>query len=38
MKCGDCKKTFKYTPHPRYPRKYCDSCSKERADYTNGKA
>ena len=28
--CGDCGKEFKYTVHPRYPRKYCDACSKER--------
>jgi len=30
MNCKDCKKKFKYIPHLRYPRKYCDKCSKER--------
>lgn len=31
-KCPDCGKMFKYKPHnnPRYQRKYCDACSKER--------
>jgi len=28
--CGDCGKEFTYTVHPRYQRKYCDVCSKER--------
>jgi len=30
--CRDCKKEFevKSTSNSRYPRKYCDKCSKER--------
>ena len=30
MNCGDCKKEFTFKPHPKYKRKYCDSCSKKR--------
>jgi len=32
MNCRECGKRFKYKPHPnpRYQRKYCDACSKER--------
>ncbi len=30
MKCGDCSKLFKHIPNGRYPRKYCDKCSKDR--------
>ncbi len=30
IKCKDCGKTFKYTFNPRYPRKFCNVCSKER--------
>jgi hypothetical protein len=30
MKCRECGKNFKYKLNPRYPRKYCDACSKER--------
>jgi len=32
INCKDCGKKFKYKPHPspRYQRKYCDACSKER--------
>jgi len=32
IKCKDCGKLFKYKPHPnpRYQRKYCDKCSKDR--------
>lgn len=30
MSCKECSKRFKYKPNPRYPRKYCDACSKER--------
>ena len=30
IKCGDCGKEFTYKVHPRYTRKYCDACSKER--------
>lgn len=28
--CKDCKKMFEVNPNARYPRKYCDSCSKKR--------
>jgi len=30
IKCKDCKKEFVANINPRYPRKYCDKCSKER--------
>lgn len=30
MNCKECGKKFSYKPHPRYQRKYCDKCSKER--------
>lgn len=30
MTCKECGKTFKYKFHPRYPRKFCDACSKKR--------
>jgi len=29
-KCADCGVVFKYKPHPRFQRKYCDKCSKAR--------
>tara|TARA_Y100000310_G_C20236515_1_gene602644 strand:+ start:316 stop:465 length:150 start_codon:yes stop_codon:yes gene_type:complete len=33
--CKDCGKEFEFTPG-RYPRKYCDKCSKQRKkDYEN---
>jgi NMD protein affecting ribosome stability and mRNA decay len=28
--CRDCKKEFETKVTARYPRKYCDKCSKER--------
>jgi hypothetical protein len=28
--CRDCKKQFEAKSNSRYPRKYCDKCSKER--------
>jgi len=28
--CKDCKKEFEAEPNSRFPRKYCDKCSKER--------
>lgn len=28
--CKDCKKEFVVSTNSRYPRKYCDKCSKER--------
>ncbi|MEK6856211.1 MAG: hypothetical protein AABX66_03580 [Nanoarchaeota archaeon] len=28
--CLDCKKEFEVNPKARYPRKYCDTCSKKR--------
>ncbi len=28
--CRDCKKEFETKASARYPRKYCDKCSKER--------
>jgi hypothetical protein len=34
--CKDCGKEFKTKPNARYPRKYCDKCSKERKkEYEN---
>ena len=30
IKCGDCGTEFTFTVHPKYMRKYCDKCSKER--------
>lgn len=30
MNCKECGKKFKYKPNARFPRKYCDKCSKER--------
>ena len=30
MKCKDCGKEFETKPNARYPRKYCDKCSKKR--------
>jgi rRNA maturation endonuclease Nob1 len=34
--CKDCGKEFETTPHARYPRKFCDKCSKKRKkDYEN---
>lgn len=38
-KCGDCGKIFKYKPHPnpKYQRKYCDKCSKERKKAWNNR-
>ena len=30
MKCRDCGKEFDAPQHTRYPRKYCDKCSKQR--------
>jgi len=30
IKCKDCKKEFVVNFNARYPRKYCDKCSKER--------
>jgi len=29
-KCLDCGKKFEQPKNSRYPRKYCDKCSKER--------
>jgi len=29
-KCKDCGKMFEAPERSRYPRKYCDKCSKER--------
>ena len=29
-KCKDCGKEFEQTSNSRYPRKYCDKCSKQR--------
>ena len=29
-KCGDCGTEFEVNPHARFPRKYCDKCSKKR--------
>jgi len=29
-KCKDCNKEFETKPTTRYPRKYCDKCSKQR--------
>ena len=28
--CMDCKKEFEFETSARFPRKYCDSCSKKR--------
>lgn len=28
--CKDCGKKFEEKPNVRYPRKYCDKCSKQR--------
>lgn len=28
--CRDCKKEFEAKSNSRYPRRYCDKCSKER--------
>ncbi len=28
--CKDCNKEFEAKPNSRYPRKYCDECSKKR--------
>lgn len=34
--CKDCKKEFEAKSTSRYPRKYCDKCSKQRKkDYEN---
>jgi len=34
--CKDCGKEFEVNPNARYPRKYCDKCSKKRKkDYEN---
>ena len=30
VKCADCGKEFETPKKARYPRKYCDKCSKER--------
>ena len=30
IRCRDCKKEFVANTNTRYPRKYCDKCSKER--------
>jgi len=30
IRCGDCGKLFKFIPIGKYPRKYCDKCSKDR--------
>jgi len=30
--CRDCKKEFEAKSNSRYPRKYCDKCSKERKE------
>ena len=30
IKCRDCGTEFSVIPNARYPRKYCDKCSKER--------
>jgi hypothetical protein len=30
QKCKECGKSFEVSPFARYPRKYCDSCSKKR--------
>ncbi len=32
IRCKDCNKTFEVNPNARYPRKYCDTCSKERKE------
>lgn len=29
-KCFDCGKEFEVSPSARFPRKYCDECSKKR--------
>jgi hypothetical protein len=34
--CRDCKKEFEQKATARFPRKYCDACSKKRKeDYEN---
>ena len=36
IKCKDCGKEFEIIKKTRYPRKYCDKCSKQRKkDYDN---
>jgi hypothetical protein len=36
IKCKDCGKTAMVNANSRYPRKYCDKCSKQRKkDYEN---
>jgi len=30
IKCLDCNKEFETNPNSRFPRKYCDTCSKKR--------
>ena len=30
IKCKDCGKVFKCNFNPKFPRRYCDACSKER--------
>ncbi len=36
VKCKDCGKEFEQKVKARYPRKYCDKCSKQRKkDYEN---
>ena len=32
IKCKDCGKMFFTKPNARFPRKYCDDCSKERKE------
>ncbi len=31
-KCKDCGKEFEINPRARFPRKYCDKCSKRRKE------